>query len=416
MSIRYSRSVLLGIALIASTPLAGAQADPTPDQAITWKDLLSSGAKLSLYGFVRLDAQYDDSRFNDPSIPGYVRSEDPNPPMGVPPDVVAPEDSGEFTLSGRLTRLGLNLDCDRIEGLGDPELDGRVEVDFYNIGLGDSDSRNALRMRLAYLDLDWGGWSLLAGQDWDVISPLYPAVNHDLVMWGAGNLGDRRPQLTAKRVDSLSERTSLVTELGLGLSGAVAGSTVSGGLRSGESASQPMLHGRVGVEGKDSRGQPWQAGIWGHQSQERYDATGAGEQRYDSHSLGIDLRLPLVEDDLWLSGEYWLGKNLDDVRGGIFQGVNPTTGSEIEAKGGFAELGMRANDHLSLYLGYAQDDPDDADLDAFMRSKNTIPYAAARWTFGALRIGLEYLNWTTEYVDLEDGDAHRLVGWIALYF
>ena len=416
MTSRRAIAIAAAIGAAQLAPHASAQDDPLPDQAITWKDLLGTGSTIKLYGFLRLDAQYDDSRFNDPSIPVFVLSEDDNPPGGVPNGVVAPEDASEFTLSGRLTRLGLDVKGPPVSGVGDPTASGKVEVDFYNIGLNDSDSRYALRLRLAYLDLDWGSWSLLAGQDWDVISPLYPAVNHDMMMWGVGNLGDRRPQLTAKNVTGVGESSSLVTEIGIALTGAISGSTVSGGLRSGEASGQPMLNARVGVEGKTGGGAAWQTGIWGHMAQEKFNATGAGEERFDSNSVGLDFRVPVYKDAFWLQGEYWMGTNVADVRGGILQGVNPNTGDEIDAEGGWLELGCKANDHLSLYAGYTMDDPDDDDLSSFMRSKNSAPYAAARWVYGTLRFGLEYLNWTTEYEDLDDGEANRIVGYVALYF
>ena len=404
---------LCGASLLAA-PSHARQDDES--QGILWKDLLGSGSTLRLYGFVRLDAQWDDSRFNDPAIPIWVLSEDGNPPGGVPDGVAGPEDQSEFSLSARLTRLGMDLKGPPIDGLGDPELSGKIEIDFYNIGLNDSDSRNAIRMRLAYVDLDWGAWSLLAGQDWDVISPLYPAVNADIVMWGAGNLGDRRPQLTLKNVSKLGEQSSVVTELGIALTGAVGSSVVSGGLRSGEASGQPMVNARVGVEGKTSSGGAWQAGLSGHVSQERFDATGDGEERFDSDSVGADFRVPLSGDRAWLMGEVWTGKNVADVRGGILQGVNSTTGDEISATGGFLELGYKATEHMTLFVGYSEDDPDDDDLSPFMRAKNTIPYVAARWKYGALNYGFEVLDWTTEYVDLEDGDALRGVGWISFSF
>lgn len=413
-----SIAVLLGglTAALLSPPSVHAQDDPEPDQVLTWTDLLGTDNTLQIYGFLRLDTMYDDSRFNDPLIPYAVLSEDGAPPGGVPAGTVADEDDSEFSLSARLTRLGLRLDHpDPIQGLGGPSLDGVVEVDFYNIGLGDSDSRNALRMRLAYLKLSWDQWSVLAGQDWDVISPLYPAVNADLVMWGAGNTGDRRPQITVKNEKELGDG-KLVSEFGIALTGAVGGTAVSGGLKSGEDSGRPMVHARVGYHGKTDDGGAYQLGVWGHNSEEDFDATGAGSETYDSSSVGIDVRAPIHADDLWVTGEWWTGENLRDIRGGILQGVNPTTGDEIEASGGFVELGWKATENCSLFAGYSYDDPEDADLDPFQRSKNEIPYLAARWRYGDLRLGLEYLNWTTDYIGLESGDANRVVGYIAYYF
>lgn len=405
--------IVIGLAILPT--LATAQEDPEPDQGLTWSDLVGSKSEFKIYGFIRLDTAFDDSRTNDPQIPFAVLSEDPNPPKGVPPGIVADEDDEEFTMHARLTRLGMSLSCPPVDGLGNPELDGKIEIDFYNIGLPDSDSRSAIRMRLAYLRLTWDNWSLLAGQDWDVISPLYPIVNNDLLMWGAGNLGDRRPQITVSNTTEIGAG-ELISELGIALTGAVGGSTVFGGLRSGENSGRPMVHARVGYHGETAAGGAYQLGLWGHNSEEEFDATGAGEESFDSNSVGLDFRAPLYSDRLWVQGEYWHGENLRDVRGGILQGVNPTTGEEIEAHGGFVEVGYKAGEHLTLYGGYSMDDPDDDDLDPFQRDKNEVPYVAARWRYGDLRFGVEYLHWDTEYVGLADGDANRFLAWIAYYF
>ena len=394
---------------------ASAQEDPTPQQSLTWSDLVELDSTFRVYGFVRLDAMYDDSRMNDVLIPAYARSEDPSPPGGVPPDVVADDDDSEFSMSARLTRLGVDVDGPVVEGMGDAELDGKIEIDFYNVGLDDSDSRAAIRLRLAYLTLEWGGWTLLAGQDWDVISPLYPVVNNDLLHWGSGNLGDRRPQLTVRNACAAGPG-EVITEAGIALAGAVSSSSVVGGLRSGENAGRPMIHGRIGYHGTTEDGGAYQVGVWAHDSEFEFDATGAGEAAYDSHSIGLDAQVPLHGDRVWARGELWTGENLADVRGGILQGVNPTTGEEIEARGGFLELGLAATEHLTLYAGYSSDDPRDADLDAFQRSENTAPYVAARWRYGSLRFGVEALHWKTAYVGLEHGDALRLLAWVAYYF
>jgi len=406
---------LLLPALALLVPAARGQEGPVAEQPLTWDDLSALGSRFRLYGFLRLDAMYDDSRMNDPLIPVYARSEDPSPPPGVPAGVVAEEGDEEFTMSARLTRLGLAFDGPPIEGLGEPELDGKLEIDFYNVGLDDADSRAAIRMRLAYLRLTWGAWELLAGQDWDVISPLYPAVNDDIVHWGSGNTGDRRPQLTGKHTAELGPGR-LVSEAGIALAGAVSSSSVVGGLRSGENSGRPMLNARVGYHGETAAGGAYQLGVWGHDAQFEEDLTGTGEQRFDSHSFGVDLALPLVSDRLWTRGEWWTGRNLADVRGGILQGVNPTSGKEIAAEGGFLELGWRAGEHLTVSAGYSLDDPDDGDLAPFMRSRNEAPYASARWRHGPLRFGLEALHWRTEYVGLDAGEAWRAVGWIAYDF
>jgi len=176
-----------------------------------------------------------------------------------------------------------------------------------------------------------------------------------------------------------------------------------------------MLNARVGYHGKTDQG-AYQVGVWGHVNRERFDATGNGEQNFDSHSIGLDAKTPLGASGFGLAGEYFLGRNLRDVRGGILQGVNSTTGNEIDGRGGWVELSYELSPKLTLYTGYSYDNPDDGDLSMEDRSKNSVPYAAARWRFSDLRLGLEYLHWTTDYIGLEKGESNRMVFWIAYYF
>lgn len=402
---------------VCATLLAGAlqaQSDHTAaDKRIpTWSDLIGEGSQFKLYGFLRLDGQWSDSRFQDNQIPGFVQSEDP----AAPSSIGAMENDGDFSMHSRLTRLGFDFKHDGINGLGNPELSGNVEVDFYNIGLGDSDSRSALRMRKAYLQLKWEEWSVLAGQTWDLISPLYPVVNSDLVMWGAGNLGDRRPQLRVERKSDLAGGTLTFTG-GIGLAGAVSSVNVENSLQSGENSELPMFAARLGWSGKTDDGGSYQIGAWGHYSEDDYDPAGGTATRdFESWSAGVDFQVPLVDDTVWIKGEAWTGENLDDVRGGIFQGVNGTTGQGIGSTGGFAELGWKSSEHLTLHAGYSADDPDNGDLGTGMRANNRVMYAAARWKYDALRFGVEYLFWTTDYIGFDDGDSNRVAVFAAYYF
>jgi len=162
--------------------------EPQPVDSVKSK----GGSPIKFYGFLRVDLAWDDSRFNDNQIPARV----------LPEPTSATNDLEEFTMHGRLTRFGLDLDGGTIEAL-EAKLSGKLEVDFY--GLLNTDSRNDFRMRHAYLKLAWTKFILLAGQTADLISPRFPNVNHDLVMWNAGNTGDRRPQIRGEWALPLGE-------------------------------------------------------------------------------------------------------------------------------------------------------------------------------------------------------------------
>ena len=147
--------------------------------------------KVDFYGFLRFDVLYDDSRPNNTQTISSILSEDKTAPASIG---AGGKNRPDLTMHARLTRLGVNLDGGMLPDLADAKLTGKVEIDFYNNGLtGQTESRAAIRMRHAYMKLEKDDLSFLAGQTSDVISPLWPAVNADMVMWGAGNLGDRRP-------------------------------------------------------------------------------------------------------------------------------------------------------------------------------------------------------------------------------
>jgi hypothetical protein len=112
---------------------------------------------------------------------------------------------------------------------------------------------------------------------------------------------------------------------------------------------------------------------------------------------------------LTLRGEGWWGRNLPDIRGGVAQGVNPTTGREIRARGGWAELAYKASKQWTFYPGYTVDDPVDEDVPARGRTRNRTFYLGNRITPGGpITIGLDYLRWRTDYKGLARGIDNRI--------
>ncbi len=389
--------------------------DPLEENS-KWNELtVGKDAKFRLYGFLRLDAIFDDSRPNNTQVISSVRSEDPDAASAIRAD----DNDSSLTIHPRLTRLGLDFDGPRIEPLGGAKVDGKLEIDFYNLlpsGIT-SNSREFIRMRHAWFKLAWERFSLLAGQREDVISPIFPIVNSDLVMWGAGNLGDRRPQVRGEWSNGLFTATGM-----LGLTGSDDGQDLdTDNLLDGEDSALPTLQGRfaAAVDGWVEK-QKIAGGVWGHWARERTNSAVGGENSWDSWALGADLTLPLLVN-LWLKGEIWIGRNLDDVRGGIFQGVNRTTGEEIRSRGGWIELGWKPLEWYAVTAGLAADDPHKDDLNSGVTSDvskdlNRIFYLANRFSFGPVEIGVDYLHWTTEYVDVGSGVDNRFNLFVAVKF
>ena len=405
------RMAALEARLAGPQPTAAPKEGEKPDEPVKWNEMVAGSSKIKFYGFIRADLQYDDSRPNNTQTIAFIRSEDPT----APGSIGAPNDTDDMTIHPRLTRFGFDLDGPLVSALGDAKVKGKIEVDFYNNGLvGQSESRQALRMRHAYLTLGWTDLTLLAGQTSDIISPFWPIVNSDLVMWGAGNLGDRRPQFRLTWDPSLGPG-ELVIGSEIGLSGAddnqdidPAGST-GAGYRDGETSGLPTFQERVAYRfplWKEKK-QSLEFGLWAHHAWEETDAKFQGDDEFQSSAYGADLMVPIYEDLFWFKGEIWTGKNIDDIRGGIFQGINTVLGKEIDSEGGFGEFGFKACKWYSISAGYLHDNPDDSDLNGGGKTKNEIYYLANRFSFDPIEIGADYLSWTTDYKGFDEGDDNR---------
>ena len=366
------------------------------NQAVRWSDIIGEGNKVKLYGFLRLDLDFDSEHPNNPQAPLFITS----------PDVRANgTTNGDFSMHPRLTRLGVDFSGPRIDALGGAKLSGKLETDFEN---GGSESRQIIRIRHAYLRLDSKDFSLLAGQTWDIVSPLFPTVNTDTLQWNAGNVGDRRPQLRAA-YEPKAGRGKLSFMGGIGLTGAIdAVDLDNNGFRDGEEAARPDIQGRIGYSyptGKDRSASFGFSGFYGYQKTARVVA---GRTEFHSQLLNADFTLPIA-GIFSLRGEGWWGRNMSDTRGGAGQGINLLTGREIRGRGGWTEANIKVSRYLSLNPGFSTDDPVDRDVPNGGRTRNRAFYFANRITPGGnFVIGADYLRWRTDYKGFQRGIDNRV--------
>ena len=368
--------------------------------------------EIKPYGFLRLDLIYNDSKTNNSQTTMWVSSED-----GVKVAV----DDEEFVLHPRLTRLGLHVKGGKVDR---SDISGNLEIDFITTP-NFSESRQAIRLRHAFLKVLRGEFYLLAGQTWDIISPIFPSVNQDTLMWNAGNTGDRRPQLRAGYEHPLGPGKLSIMG-GLGLTGAIDSKDKDldkNGVRDGEDSGLPNLQARIGYTrpGFVPR-ENMVVGIWGHLAKEEIgevSARIAGENSFTSNSIGGDVILPIISlspvGSLTMRGEVWSGKNLSDFRGGIGQGVNINTGEEIKSSGGWLEFLIKVNTELQVEVGYTVDNPEDENLGIGDKAENTTWYIGGNFKpGGGFLLGIEYINWKTGYKDAPEGTDNR-VNLIAQY-
>lgn len=383
---------------------------------VRWNELVFGDSKLKLYGRLRFDLIFDESRPNNTQSMGFVRSEDSN--LG------GKNGREDLTMHPRLTQLGIDFDGPTIEPLGSAELSGKLELDFFNEGANPAASRVTVRLRQAWLKLYWSKMniSLLAGQTYDVASPVQSLISRDYTLWNTGDIGYWRPQLRLEVAPKLGFG-NVVAQIMIGLTGAVDRSDLDSpgsfgsGYSDGETSGLPTLQARLGYEGVFSEG--WnklQFGVWGFRAWEDPDERINGRDRFDSWGYGADLVIPVYEDICWIKGEIWEGENLDDMRGGIFQGVNATTGDEVRSRGGFIEVGFKPFEFWTTTGGYSMDDPNNHDLGSAAMAVNKIWYFGNHFTFDSFSFGVDYMYWKTDYTDFQSGDDNRFQAFIQYSF
>ncbi len=365
-------------------------------------------SKVSFYGFLRVDGVWDDSKMQNHQYAMWVLPEDP---------AVGLSNNSHLTIYSRVTRFGLNVG--QIDLSESVKASGKIEIDFQN---GGTESRAGLRMRHAYFELKYGDLALLGGQTWQLVSPLYPEIHTDGLLWNAGNPGDRAPQVRLTYSPKVGKGI-VSAAVSLGPTGAVDAMDLDkNSLLDGASSALPNVQARFAVEQTLYADRPLKAGVWGHCAKEEVDKPVAGHTGWDAWSAGFDLSIPLSAR-IAVEGEAWAGQNLSDIRGGIGQNVNILTGEEIHAMGGWAQLATKPTDKTQLYVGGSVDDPDDddapsfaevddADLDAVTytgRTLNWVGFLSSRYRpWQPFQIALEYYYWVTEYKGLDRGIDNRV--------
>ena len=351
-----------------------------------------SSLDIQLYGKIKMDAAYDSARTNTGNFARWVNSGEKR------------RGDGQFNATANETRLGLKFTGPTTETL---KTSGLVEIDFYG---GGAETSPEPRMRHAYVNLEWPKQrlSVLAGQTWDVISPLNPGTINYTVQWWGGNIGVRRPQVRVTKGFSLSDDTDLTLQGALlrmpgHNSGFDPGDT-------GEDAGFPSVQARAALTFPLFGAKKSTIGVSTHYAQEEYDRDTSGNN-IDVHSWSgnVDAKVP-VNNWLTFKGEAFVGQNLDAYAGGIGQGINVVGNdvSELESVGGWLAASIGPWDSWSFNVG--------ANIEVITAG---VTIDGTRTSNGAVfgnvlykindhaSVGFELSSWHTEYQNASSGTDVR---------
>ncbi|MBU1122860.1 MAG: DcaP family trimeric outer membrane transporter [Candidatus Omnitrophota bacterium] len=332
---------------------------------------ITSKHDVKLYGFLKLDATYDDSKTDDVDAARFAQS----------PSTSTNEE--EFSMTARNSRIGLNYSGPQEN---DVKAVGNLEMDFYDTVSAHHSTQ--LRMRHAFVELQYPKWSVLAGQTGDVFAPLGPdTLNTNGYLFNGGNMGFRRAQIRLTNNFDINRDNKITTQLSLNRNG----NLNDGPVLEGRTAYTFPFFGRkstVGVEG-----------LYGQDT---------SVDRVPYWAGGVDVSLALM-DKVSLKGEFFRGANLNDFLAGIGQGINATTNDGIDTVGGWAQLSYKPWDKYCFNLGYGIDSPKKRDLNNGNRSKNEVVLASVMYSLMKdVKLGLEYSYFQTQYLNADEGKNNKI--------
>jgi hypothetical protein len=353
---------------------------------------------ITPYGYLWGATTYETERSNNGDYTYYIYS------------AQAPEQVGPtYHVDAKSTRIGLDVLGPRIACLDCAQSGGKVEFDFQ--GASTQENKGSVLLRHAYWEVKDEEFRLLAGQTWDIISPLYPNTTMYTVYWAAGNIGYRRAQFRGERYIACSDE--LLWTMQGSINGDIIADTAPTGISAiGDQSSWPVIEGRTALTfGQRGKGcNPITLGVSSHIGEQRFKFTAAPvkEMSAETWSFNVDLKAPIT-DRFGIQGEYQIGDDLSSFQGGILQGYNFTLRKPIYDAGGWLEVWYYWTPCWHSHVGYCIDDPLDKDIPTGGRTYNSVYFGNIMYDVTKqFTCGLEVGQWRTLYKGLTPGESTRI--------
>lgn len=336
------------------------------------------------------------------------------------PLFATPTNQGNTSMSVRQTRLGLKLEGPTI---WHAKSRGQIEADFFGgfpaVGVGDN--FGIVRLRLAFVRLDWEKTSLEAGQDWTIFAPNNPVSIASAAipqMAAAGNAWARLPQIRLERRWASGRVVWQGAVLAPSTGDSPTATTSPFFLQptTGAASRVPFFQSRVAYNNANWLGTK-KGGSVGFSGQYGRARVANGNNQIESVGVAVDWNFPIVAR-LTLNGEAFFGRNLAGFQAGVFQGFNPdfayrlgpvsVSGGPrtIGTRGGWTQLGFTPpvlSDLLIIYGTYGLDDPRDSDLASLTKRDWRLRNQAYAFSFlykftPQLSWGIEFRRFDTFYL------------------
>ena len=354
---------------------------------------------LDWYGYFKLDGSFDQNLTSHGNFVMWVNQK------------TYDDDDQQFNMTANQTRFGVKLNNKQYDNVS---VNGQLEFDLYAAVTDATIAENKamLQLRHAYFSVTSGNWQLVAGQTWDLLSPLNPATLNYPVLWGCGNIGYRRPQVTLKYNLQPGENTNVTVASGffrtIGSDLTPSFSLATGETKDvsddGTDAAIPSVQGLLDINHKFESGASFRVGVSGLWGQMKSETSLGNSENYESWAVNGHLMLSLSQN-LGLSGEAYTGSNLGSYMGGV---INASTIDGVNSIGGWGALWFKPVSKVKLSAGYGLDNPDDEDLNFNQRTKNQCIYGNLTVALvSQVSVGLEVSQWETTYQDSDVVESIR---------
>ncbi|MBF0386890.1 MAG: hypothetical protein HQL20_03440 [Candidatus Omnitrophica bacterium] len=356
-------------------------------------NFLKTKMDIELYGFVSGVAAWSDSD------QGGTASMSNAPRENI---AGVASDGQDINFTAQDTRLGLNFKAPDLEDGG--KVSGKFEMDFAGGTASSTTSMSVYnpRLRLAYAQLDYAKWGVMAGQNWDFFAPLSVNLINAGVLYRAGNIGTRHPMVYVSNNWGEMLGGKFTSKFG----------AIDTDDTQQEESGVPVGAGYVGYETKVA-GVATTLGVGGAYG--RNVIAGATDADIWAVTAGLTLKFT---DWLSLKTEGYNGAKLDDFQGGSATGVNGYKG--VQSTGGFVELTLKPTKKVETNFGAGQDvtrDVQPSMSNSSVWDYNRTYYTNLKYSLSKdLLLGLEYQYFQTKYTDDVEGDANRLMSSLTLKF
>jgi hypothetical protein len=320
--------------VIAPAPTVAAVAEPAPvAKPVESLSTTVAGTKISLYGRLELNSAYETD------VTGGLWS-------SSAPKAAKGDAQSRISLGIARTRFGFNLSGPSKED--EPELTGKFEADFAGSSANQNfNGREGFRVRQSWGSVKFKdlGLTILFGQTDDVVNPIDPPSINPSSLNGAGNVGNRRPQIRiTEAIGPVEIAVAATHDRMYGYTArkdAEVGDKDTASFTDNNTPALPAFQGRVGLKmpaswaGEKANLAVGIGGLYAKSEAASNDTTRYAKPE-PSYMFGADLSLPII-NILTLTGEFFTGQNLSRYEASL--GQSRAYGKIKDKDGKFKDFG-----------------------------------------------------------------------------